>query len=447
MTGGLQRERSWHAYRDLPRAVHLLCLGTLINRAGTFLIPFLAIYMRDALGLPADVATRAIGALGLGSIVASLAGGALADRIGRRTVMLFGLIGSASVLLVFGSLHTPAAVMTAAFCFSLLGDMYRPAASAMLADLVEPARRGHAFGLMYVAVNLGFTIGAAVGGVVALYSFQWLFWGDAMTSCAYAVIILVVIRETLPGVTVAATAPAAARALPPARAAGSSGGEASQPAPSSPTLPTDAGSNYVSLRDALSTIARDRVFLLYVLAMFLSAMVFMQFMSSLPLYMRSVGITTDRYGLIVGLNGAMIVVLQLPVTSFLTRFDRGRVLALSALLTGIGFGLMGFATQVWQLTALVVLMTVAEMMQAPLMQAVVGDLAPPALRGRYMGALSVCFASAVMIGGPLGGWTLTHLGAQVLWGSAFIFGTASAVILLVMRAQLVVRHEPVEVAA
>ena len=124
---------AWRQYRDLPVAVHLLCFGTLVNRAGTFLIGFLTLYVRDGLGGSIEVATRAMGAWGLGSIVASLVGGHLADRLGRRLVMLFSLVGGSLILVLFGSLRSPWAIVGAVFCFGLLEEFDVPQLTALVA--------------------------------------------------------------------------------------------------------------------------------------------------------------------------------------------------------------------------------------------------------------------------------------------------------------------------
>lgn len=177
------------AYLQLPRAVHILCLGTLINRAGTLLMPFLTLYLTTERGLGVTFATFAMGAHGAGAMLGALTGGHLADLIGRRTVMLTSLLGGAAILRLFGALTAPWAIIAAVVVFSILADMYRPAASAMIADLVDPEHRPHAYALMYVAVNLGFSVGATLGGIVATWWFVWLFWIDSLTAAVYAAII------------------------------------------------------------------------------------------------------------------------------------------------------------------------------------------------------------------------------------------------------------------
>jgi MFS family permease len=388
-------------YLHLPRAVHTLCLGTFINRAGTMLVPFLTVYLTTQRHLSVDFATFAMGAWGAGSLVGALTGGHLADHIGRRRVMLISLLGAATVLFCFGTFESPPVIVAGVFGCALLADMYRPAASAMIADLVEPAQRPHAFGLMYVAINLGFSIGPVLGGILTKYSYTWLFRMDGSTSAAYAAIILFAIAETLPR-----------------RAAAESGRVEPQPAAPEP------------VPNALQHILRDRAFLIFCGASLCMGLMFMQSMSTFPIYLHARGIEADRYGRILALNGVMIVCLQLPLTHLLSRFNRASVIVWSAVLTGAGFGLIGAATSVWEFAATVVVWTAGEMMSAAYASTIVSDLAPVALRARYMGAFSMCFSSAMMFGAPLGGLVLHHLGGAWLWGGAGAMGLIAAALYL-----------------
>ena len=146
------------SYLTLPRAVHILCAGILVNRAGTLLVPFLTLYLRGKLGLGIESATRLMGAYGAGALVAAIVGGQLADRFGRKRVMVGSLAGGAVVLWIFPLLDSDWLVALGLFVFAMVGEMYRPATQAMIADLVEPERRPQAFAMIYVAINLGFTI-------------------------------------------------------------------------------------------------------------------------------------------------------------------------------------------------------------------------------------------------------------------------------------------------
>lgn len=380
------------AYLSLPRAVHILCVGTLINRAGTLLVPFLTLYLHSRLGLGIESATRILGAYGAGALVAAIVGGQLADRFGRKRVMVGSLLGGAAVLAVFPLLDAPGLVAAGLFVFAVVGEMYRPATQAMIADLVEPARRPQAFALMYVAINLGFVIAPVVGGMLAATSFRWLCWVDALTAATFALVLLVMVRETRPG----------------------------------PDQAASDRSDSVSWRTALGVIARDRTMLAFCAGIVLIGLIFMQVASTFPLYLGQLGIDARIYGRIIAVNGLMITVLQLPFAALAGGWRRDRMLIASGLVMGAGFYLNVFAQTPLQFAAVVVVWTLGEMMNAVFAPTIVSDLAPAALRGRYMGLFSMCFSSAAMFGAPLGGIVLERGGGRALWTAVLLAGMAAA---------------------
>ena len=405
----------WKQYLDLPRSVHILCLGTFVNRAGSFFVIFLTIYLSDKLGFEVTFATWCMGLFGSGALVASLLGGHLADRFGRRIVMIASLVGGALILAVFSSLASRDAIMAATFAYAVLITAYRPAASAMIGDLVDPAQRPPAFGLMHFSINLGFTCGAAVGGKLASFSFPLLFWSDALTTLAYGLIIYLAIAETLPGRTIPDPNDSTDQ-----NAAGEPSG--------------DAVPESVSVGRAALHILRDGPFMLFCLGTILVGIVFMQSFSTLPVYLQSRGFQPEDYGYVIAVNGLLIVLLLLPLTTFLSRFDRLKVVMLGAATIGVGFGLNAFATLGWHFAGAVVVWTFGEMMQSPFNSAIVTDLAPRALRARYMGVFGMSFSAALMIGAPLGGEVLDRLGSNVLWiGGMGVAGLAVALYLLIYR--------------
>lgn len=393
----------FNKYLNLPREIHVLCLGTFVNRAGTFILPFLTFYLRDRLGLSVEFATMTMSLYGLGAIVGAVIGGHLADLIGRRIVMLTALFGGAAMLIVYSTVSTPTGIVVATFTFAVIGDMYRPAASAMIADLVEPDRRPHAYGLMYIAINLGFAVGPVIGGFIMQWSIKWLFYGDALTSCAYAVVIIFAIRETAPNRKGRGAAHAAEPAL-------------------------DA-----SLGAAIRHLFHDTVYQRFCLGLFLTALIFMQSMSTFPLYMQQFGFGASTYGWVIAVNGILIVLLQIPLTSFVVRHDRSTMLVIGSLLTGIGFGLNAMTSQVWHFAATVVLWTLGEMFQAALVAPIVSDLAPPRFRARYMGVLTIAHSSANFLGALLGGMVLARFGGQFLWPATAILALFSAFMFLTVR--------------
>ncbi|MBN2563612.1 MAG: MFS transporter [Phycisphaerae bacterium] len=451
----------WKDYANLPRSIHILCLGSFVNRAGTFVVIFLTLYLKTELELGVTFATRAMGLFGLGAIIAALVGGHLADKIGRRTVMLASLFGGAAILMVFSFVRTPSVVMLMVLLFSLVAEMYRPAAAAMIADLVAPRQRPHAFGLMYVSINLGFAVGAYVGGIIAEYDFHWLFWGDALTSSIYGLIIVATIRESMPsrhpsvrlaedqpvaqaakdGSTLsnplddASTSdPAGIQPITDAHATDARAGIPS-PAPSRREFPA-AESGEIPLGAAAKHIITHYPFVIYCLATFLLALVFMQALSTFPLYLEHLGFTAKDYGSkVIFLNGLLIVCLQLPLTSFLKRFDRGTIVVAGAVVQAVGFGLIGLAATLWQFALTVVVWTMGEMMMAPFSFAIVSDFAPTPLRARYMGVFNMSFSSSMMLGAPIGGEVLGHprLGGPYLWAGSFLVAMVATLLYFSVR--------------
>jgi MFS family permease len=408
------------SYLNLPRTVYIMCIGTFINRIGTLLVPFLTLYVRDSLNLSVGFATLAMGAFGLGSFFASIVGGHLADRIGRRPVLLISLFGGATILVGYSFVTTPWMVLVVMTLFGAVSDMYRPAAMAVLADVCEPEQRTHAFGLVYFSINLGFAIGPVMGGYLVKYSFQWLFWIDATTAALYGVVILLAIKETLPS---------RAAKLKADTQDGASEGETD-----SPTTASDEED--IPFFKALGQIVHDKTFMTFCIATFLTATVFMQSMSTFPLYLDSLGIGAVSYGKIIALNSLMIVLFQLPLTNIISRYHRGTMLVIASLITAVGFGLQGFALLPWHFALAVAVWTFGEITAAPLTNSITADLAPVRLRARYMGMLGLCISGSLMIGAPLGGLVLEKFGGRTLWTGCFTLAILATFLQLSVRKKL-----------
>ncbi|MDG1893943.1 MAG: MFS transporter [Fuerstiella sp.] len=401
MSAGISAvQRTLRAYVDLPVPVRLLCLGAFINRAGSFVFVFLTIYVSEQLGFGISYAANCFGVFGLGSIISSLAGGQLADRIGRKPVMVFALFGGAAALVLLGVVRDRWVFLGLIFVFALAIEMYRPAASAMVGDLVNATERPLAFGLMYIAFNLGFAFAAPVGGLLAQFSFKLLFWGDALTTAAYGLIIVFFIKETHPQMTVVTR--------------------------------RETQHHDIGLRDAVRHILHNRIFLLIMLATFLTSLVFMQAFSTLPIHLNQLGYSKRDIGLLLSTNGILIVLCQLPVTHVLNRFERVGVILAGELLLAAGFGLTTFAVTGPMFLVTITVWTMGEVFQAAFKKSLVADLAPAQMRGRYMGVYSLCHAVGLSIGAPLGGRILDRWGSQVLWPTCFAVMIAAAAVYAVV---------------
>jgi MFS family permease len=291
---------------------------------------------------------------------------------------------SAVSLLVLGATSALPAVAVATFSLGFLGDLARPAVYATVADVVPPAARARAYGLLSWAINLGFAISPIVAGVASARSFTLLFWADAATTLACAGIIWRFVPESRPP-----------NAGPPSW-------------------------------DGYLAPYRDRVFAPFVGLIFITTLLFYQCTMALPLDMRAHGIGAQAYGVLIALNGAIIVVLQPVATRALERFARPHVLAAGALLTGLGMGLTALAHSAGGYAGCIALWTLGEIALAPVGSAVVADLAPLTLRGSYQGAYHLAWGAASFLAPLCGSVVLQAWGARPLWWGCMALGCIAA---------------------
>lgn len=360
MTGS--EEGLLRSLRALPRPVWWLFAGSFVNRFGSFVSVFLVLYLVDR-GYSVPAAGAVAAAYGVGGLGASVIGGYLADRLGRRNAIALSMFSAAVTALALSQVEGLVALWTLTALFGLASDLYRPASAALLTDLVPAERRLVAFAGYRLAINAGFAVGPAVAGFLAERSFFWLFVGEAATSAVLGVLALVALPE---GVRTR-------------------------------RHEDDSGV-------ALRTIRGDRPFLLFLVAVVLSGFVYWQSGAAFPLHVRDSGLSNSVYGLLIGFNATIIVFLELPVVRFVRRFPAPRVIAVGVLVTGIGFALTAVSHSVLPLAATVVVWTVGEMAAAPMSSAYVAELSPVRLRGRYQGAYGSTFALSHILAPAVGTW-------------------------------------------
>jgi MFS family permease len=382
------RERLDAAVGGLPRPFWTLLVGTFVNRLASFVAIFIALYLVRERGFAPDAAGRVVALYGVGLLVAGPLGGTLADAIGRRTTMLLSFVLGALSVGAIGFLRHPALLGAFTFLSALTSEVYRPAMAAVVSDIVPPGHRARAYGLIYWAVNLGFAFGLALGGVLAAHSFTVLFLADAATSLLFAVIVARGVPETRP-----------------------------------------AGTRVHSPLAGLARVFADGPFLGFLLLNLASLVVFVQFQLAAPVDMSRHGIGPGVFAALLSLNGFGVAILQPLVGPALTRRDAARLLATSALLIGAGYGVNALAGWLPPLPVFglgVAFWTVGEVVGFPAAAAVVADLAPVELRGRYQGAFSMASGLAFAIGPVMGGELLTRFGSRVLWTTCLAICVAVA---------------------
>ncbi|MFB6811448.1 MDR family MFS transporter [Streptomyces sp. NPDC056387] len=383
------RRAARESVAGLPREFWWLWTSTLVNRLGAFVATFMTLYLTVDRGYSASFAGLVVALHGLGGVVSSLVAGVMTDRLGRRPTMLAAQASTAFSVALLGFMEHPAAIAAVALLVGMTSNASRPAVQAMMADIVRPQDRVRAFALNYWAINLGFAVSATAAGFVAEYSYLAGFLGEAALTLLCAVLVYVKLPESRPERTAAE-------------------GAAAEPG------------------TGLGTVLRDGRFMGVVGLSFLVSLIFTQGSFGLPLAMGSGGFSAGDYGLVIAVNGVLIVLLQIPVTRFIEKGDPQKLLVVSALLAGYGFGLTAFAGSVWSLGLTVCVWTLAEIVNSPTQMGLVARLSPVHGRGRYQGMYTMSWAVAALVAPLMAGFMIDRWGAGWLWASVALLGTVAA---------------------
>ncbi|MBP2477808.1 MFS family permease [Crossiella equi] len=374
-------------FAGLPRPFWILFYGTLVNRVGGVVSGFLVLYLTAA-GIPLEQIGLVLAAKGVGSLLSQPIGGVLSDRVGRRFTLVLGLVASAVCLALLGAARGLPLLFSAAFLHGVAADIYRPASAALISDVVERPLLTRAYGLLFWAINLGFAVANVMAGFLA-ESGYWLLFAINVTGCAAFALIVAL------------------------------------------GIPADAGHPAKSTVDAprfgVRELLADRLLLVLVLLVLLHSTVLVQVEVLLPVAVREAGLGAGVYGMIVAVNGVVIVLLQPLAGSWVARFDRMRVLALAWLVVGVGMAATGLAGTPVEYGVTVLVWTLGEILMAGLLGSLAADLAPVTARGRYQAAIGWGFSAAAFTGPLLGTWAYQHGGPAAAWSGCLVLGVLGAV--------------------
>ena len=395
--------RRWwgNATEGLPGPFWVVLAGTLVNRLGQFVETFLALYLAGPRDLDTSTVGVVVAAFGLGSFVSQPIGGYLADRIGRRLTLAIGMAGTAAAFLMLAAVRDLVLIGIAAGLSGLAIDLYRPAVQAIVADLVEPRNRPRAFAMLYWAINLGVAFSGVAGGYLAERSYSLLFVLDAATCLIFAALILRFVPETH-------------------RATPGGGGQGYGPA------------------------LRDGLLLGLTGALFLGAVVYMQSLVTLPLAVRADGYGPEGFGLVYAVNPITVILLQPLVLWAMDRLPAVPLLVGSALVMGIGFWLTALADTLVVFGLTIVVWTLGEIGFNAVGPALIANIAPVDLRGRYNGIAGVAFGASAFVAPLAGTWVFDALGETTLWTMCFVLQALSAVAILALRPMIRTRQAALE---
>lgn len=366
------------SFRGFGPEVWWLALVTFVNRAGTMVIPFLSLYLTDALSWSLEDVGWVMSAFGCGSVIGSWLGGKLSDRFGFYAVMFWSLllVGLAFIALQF--IQRFEFFCLAIFCATLIGDTFRPAMYVSLQVYSRPENRTRAVTLIRLAINLGFTAGPAIGGlIIATGGYGGLFWIDGITCILAAILFVTALSRKQAG-------------------------------------QLEKASRQVENRSPY----RDGPYLLFLFIVFLTAVSFLQYFSTIPLYYRDVHLLSEaEIGILLGCNGLLIFLLEMPLIKWAERpsFSRMRIMVGSTLLFALSFAILNLTHWDGILLIGMVLMTVGEMFNFPFANRFAMDRAERGKTGEYMALFTISFSLSHIVGHNAGLRMVESFGYSATW--------------------------------
>jgi len=369
-------------YQEFPPKFWAVVGVMFIDRVGgTMLWPFFALYITEKFQVGMTQAGIVLGIFSIFGMVGGIIGGALTDRFGRRSLILFGLVFSALSTLTLGLVNTLSVLYPLAVVIGLLSEMAGPAHQAMIADLLPEDKRQEGFGIMRVIANLSWIIGPIIGGFIALRSYFALFVTDALISCLVAVLFYLTIPETKP----------------------------------EPHGPVEHESIFATLL-GYGHVLRDRAYVAFILACILMGLVYQQMYNSLSIFLRdNHGIDPQHYGYLMTTSAVTVILFQFSTTRLVKHRPPFLMMALGTLFFALGFVLFGFFGAFILFASCIVIITIGEMIIMPVASALAANFAPEQMRGRYMAAFGFSWGIPAIVGPTLAGLILDNYDPNLLW--------------------------------
>jgi predicted MFS family arabinose efflux permease len=380
-----------NSFRGFTREIWILALITFINRAGTMVLPFLSKYLKEDLNFSYGEVGWIMVSFGLGSMLGSYLGGKLADSIGFYKVMIFSLFVSGLMFFGLQYITSFTGLCLAMFGIMTIADMFRPAMFVSLGAYAKPENRTRALTLVRLAVNLGFAAGPALGGLIIMnIGYHGLFWVDG-ASCIIAISIFwLLVKEKKKTKEV----------------------------------------EHAYENTGIKSIYHDKPFWVFLMVSFITAMIFFQLFTTLPLYHNEeYGLTEFQTGLLMTLNGFLIFILEMPIVSFFERkkVNKVKIVLIGSLCMSIGFYALLLNVWVGILVINILFLTFGEMFAFPFSNSFALSRAPRGQEGRYMAFYTMSFSLAHIMSSKTGMEVIAHFGYQINW---IVMGTLGLVAVL-----------------
>jgi MFS family permease len=388
-------ERTTGVFKEFSGQFWLLVSASFIDRlGGAMLFPFFTLFLTRKFGIGMTEVGLLFVLFSVSSMIGNVVGGALTDRLGRKGMMIFGLIMSAFSALLMGYIDNLTIFFIVIPLVGILTDAAGPAQQALVADLLPEQKRAQGYGILRVVYNLAVVIGPLIGGLLAVRSYLLIFITDAILSTITALIVALVIKETHKPKEVA------------------EGG---------------TGETFFETFKGYGQVLKDTALVTFMIASILMVLVYIQMNTTLAVYLRDQhGVNEQGFSYILALNAGMVVLMQFPITRFVTRYRPLVIMAAGTLMYAVGFAMYGFVGAFWLFLAAMAIITVGEMFVSPVGQAIVAQLAPEEMRGRYMAVYGFAWMIPFMVGPLLAGLVLDNLNPNMLWYISGILGLIAA---------------------
>ena len=377
-------------FRGFSREIWILAIITFINRAGVMVLPFLSKYLKEDLRFSYSEVGWIMVAFGIGSLIGSWLGGKLSDKIGFYKIMIFSLFVSGIILIFLQYYQSFWSLCLGFFLLMLIADMFRPAMFVAIGAYSNHENRTRALTLIRLAINLGFSAGPALGGLVIMgIGYSGLFWIDGSTCIISIVLFGILVKEKKKFID--------------------------------PNIET------VTIAE-VSSVFHDKPFWIFLLACLISGVLFFQLFTIIPLYHKEqFNLTEFQTGLLIMLNGLMIFFLEMPIVSYIERkkISKLKVCAWGLLFMTISMSLLLINTWVGILLVMMVFMTIGEMFVFPFSNSFAISRAPKGHEGRYMAIFTMSFSCAHILSSKVGMDIVSYFGYQTNWFLMTVLGVIS----------------------
>ena len=392
-------QKNFNRYIDnfsgFSREIWILAIVTFINRAGVMVVPFLSKYLKENLHFSYSEVGWIMVGFGTGSLCGSWLGGKLSDKIGFYKIMLFSLSVSGIVLILLQYIASFWGLVLGLFVLMLIADMFRPAMFVAIGAYAKPENRTRALTLVRLAINIGFAAGPALGGLVIMsIGYPGLFWIDGLTCIISIVIFGLLVKEKKKFVD--------------------------------PEIET------VTIAE-VNSVFHDKPFWIFLIACFISGILFFQLFTTLPLYHHvQFGLSEFQTGLLLTLNGLIIFFLEMPFVNYIERnkISKLKVCSWGLLLMTISISLLMINFWAGILIVMMVFMTIGEMFVFPFSNSFAISRAPKGHEGRYMAIFAMSYSCAHIFSSKAGLDIVSHFGYQINWFSMTILGIISVFLIL-----------------